>query len=97
MTKSCVARLFARYDLLSLPVVDQGNRLVGIITVDDVVHAITQEATEDFQLMAATSPSERPYLKTGVWTLALETVRLFWLWQVLMLVCHRNRYCPTKL
>ena len=49
-----VARLFAKYDLLSLPVVDQENRLVGIVTVDDVVEVITQEATEDFQLMAAT-------------------------------------------
>lgn len=77
-----VARLFAKYDLLSLPVVDQENRLVGIITVDDVVHVITQEATEDFQLMAATSPSERPYLKTGVWTLARN--RVVWL-AVLML------------
>ena len=77
-----VARLFAKYDLLSLPVVDQENRLVGIVTVDDVVEVITQEATEDFQLMAATSPSERPYLKTDVWTLARN--RAVWL-AVLML------------
>lgn len=77
-----VARLFAKYDLLSLPVVDQENRLVGIITVDDVVHVINQEATEDFQLMAATKPSERPYLKTGVWELARN--RVVWL-AVLML------------
>jgi magnesium transporter len=77
-----VARLFAKYDLLSLPVVDQENRLVGIVTVDDVVQVITQEATEDFQLMAATSPTERPYLRTSVWELARH--RIIWL-AVLML------------
>ena len=65
-----VAHLFAKYDFISLPVVDQENRLVGIVTVDDVVAVITQEATEDFQLMAATSPTERPYLKSSVWELA---------------------------
>ncbi len=44
-----VAQLFARYDLLSLPVVDHENRLVGIVTVDDIVEVIHREATEDFQ------------------------------------------------
>ncbi|HHY09126.1 MAG TPA: magnesium transporter [Firmicutes bacterium] len=72
-----VAQLFARYDLLSLPVVDHENRLVGIVTVDDIVEVIHQEATEDFQKMAAMAPSERPYLKTSVFTLAKN--RIFWL------------------
>ena len=77
-----VAHLFAKYDFISLPVVDQENRLVGIVTVDDVVAVITQEATEDFQLMAATSPTERPYLKSSVWELAKN--RVIWL-AILML------------
>ncbi len=72
-----VAQLFARYDLLSLPIVDHENRLVGIVTVDDVVEVIQQEATEDFQIMAAMAPSERPYLKTSVFKLAKN--RIMWL------------------
>lgn len=77
-----VAQLFAKYDLLSLPVVDHENRLVGIVTVDDVVEVIRQEATEDFQKMAAMAPSEKPYLKTGVFSLAKN--RILWL-MVLMI------------
>lgn len=80
--QEAVAHLFAKYDFISLPVVDQENRLVGIVTVDDVVAVITQEATEDFQLMAATSPTERPYLKSSVWELAKN--RVIWL-AILML------------
>lgn len=72
-----VAESFQKYDLLSLPVVDHENRLVGIITVDDVVDVMEQEATEDFEKMAAMLPSEKPYLKTGVFTLAKN--RLAWL------------------
>lgn len=68
---------FQRYDLLSLPVVDQENRLVGIITVDDIVDVMEQEATEDFEKMAAMVPSEKPYLKTGVFQLAKN--RIMWL------------------
>lgn len=68
---------FQRYDLLSLPVVDQENRLVGIITVDDIVDVMEQEATEDFEKMAAMAPSEKPYLKTGVFQLAKN--RIVWL------------------
>ncbi|MBT9777845.1 magnesium transporter [Clostridium sp. MCC353] len=68
---------FQRYDLLSLPVVDQENRLVGIITVDDIVDVMEQEATEDFEKMAAMAPSEKPYLKTGVFQLAKN--RIMWL------------------
>lgn len=72
-----VASLFKTYDLLSMPVVDIENRLVGIITVDDIVDIIEQENTEDFQKMAAMEPSEEPYLKTPVLTLAKK--RIVWL------------------
>lgn len=68
---------FHKYDLLSLPVVDNENRLVGIVTIDDVVDVMEQEATEDFEKMAAMSPSEKPYLKTGVLQLAKN--RIVWL------------------
>lgn len=71
------AKLFAKYGLLSLPVVDKENRLVGIVTVDDAVEVMEQEATEDFEKMAAMLPSERPYLKTSVLTLAKN--RIVWL------------------
>lgn len=72
-----VAESFRKYDLLSLPVVDHEERLVGIVTVDDVVDVMEQEATEDFEKMAAMIPSEKPYLKTGVFVLAKN--RLAWL------------------
>lgn len=72
-----VAERFNRYDLLSLPVVDKENRLVGIVTVDDAVDVMEQEATEDFEKMSAMLPSEKPYLKTGVFTLAKN--RIVWL------------------
>lgn len=72
-----VARLFNKYDFLSLPVVDHENRLVGIITVDDAMDVMEQEATEDFEVMSAMHPSEKPYLKTGVFTLAKN--RIVWL------------------
>lgn len=72
-----VAERFQKYDLLSLPVVDQENRLVGIVTVDDIVDVMEQEATEDFEKMAAMLPSEKPYLKTSVFQLAKN--RIVWL------------------
>ena len=72
-----VADSFQKYDLLSLPVVDHEERLVGIVTVDDVVDVMEQEATEDFEKMAAMLPSEKPYLKTSVFQLAKN--RLPWL------------------
>ncbi|MBC5581149.1 magnesium transporter [Anaerofilum sp. BX8] len=71
------ARLFNKYDFLSLPVVDHEDRLVGIITVDDAMDVMEQEATEDFEVMGAMHPSEKPYLKTGVITLAKN--RIVWL------------------
>ena len=65
-----VADTMNKYDLLSLPVVDSEDRLVGIVTVDDVMDVMEEEATEDFEKMAAMLPSEKPYLKTGVFQLA---------------------------
>ncbi len=66
-----------KYDFISLPVVDQEDRLVGIVTVDDVMDVMEEEATEDFEKMAAMAPSEKPYLKTSVFTLAKN--RIVWL------------------
>ena len=75
--KEDVARALSKYDFLSLPVVDNENRLVGIVTVDDAIDVIEEEATEDIEKMAAITPSERPYLKTGVWDTFLQ--RIPWL------------------
>ncbi len=72
-----VANTFIRYGYLALPVVDNENRLTGIITVDDIMDVMEQEATEDFQKMAAMSPSEDAYLNTKVLKLAWH--RLPWL------------------
>ncbi len=72
-----IANLFQKYDILSLPVVDRECRLVGIITIDDAVDALQQENTEDFELMAAVTPSETSYLKTGTFDHAKR--RVFWL------------------
>lgn len=66
-----------KYDFISMPVVDRENRLVGIVTVDDVMDVMEEEATEDFEKMAAIVPSERPYLRTGVFSLAKN--RIVWL------------------
>lgn len=72
-----VVETFNKYDLLCLPVVDHEDRLVGIVTVDDAVEVMEQEATEDFEKMAAMFPSEKPYLRTGVLELAKN--RIPWL------------------
>lgn len=75
--QEAVAETFTKYDLLSLPVVDHEDRLVGIVTVDDAVDVMQQEATEDIEKMAAMLPSEKPYLKAGVFSLAKN--RIMWL------------------
>ncbi|MEA4849078.1 MAG: magnesium transporter [Clostridiaceae bacterium] len=72
-----IASLFKKYDFLSMPVVDNECRLVGIVTIDDVVDIIDQENTEDFQRMAAMQPSEEEYLKTNALVLAKH--RITWL------------------
>ncbi|MBQ8782915.1 MAG: magnesium transporter [Clostridia bacterium] len=72
-----VADIARKYDLLSVPVVDNEKRLVGIITIDDIVDVIEEENTEDFEKMALLLPSEDEYLKTGVFTLTKN--RIVWL------------------
>lgn len=72
-----VANVFKRYGFLALPVVDKEERLTGIITVDDIMDVIDQEATEDFQKMAAMAPSEERYLDTSILNLAKH--RIVWL------------------
>lgn len=72
-----IADIFKKYNFTTLPVVDNEMRLVGIITIDDVVDIIEEENTEDFHKMAAIQPSEDSYLKTGVFTLAKN--RVTWL------------------
>jgi len=75
--KEDTARLFQKYDLVSLPVVDSENRLVGIVTVDDIVDVIEEEATKDIEQMAAMQHIETPYLKTNIMTIVKS--RLPWL------------------
>jgi len=72
-----VAGIFKKYGFLALPVVDGENRMTGIITVDDIMDVMEQEATEDFQRMAAMAPSEDDYLDSDVFTLAKQ--RIPWL------------------
>ncbi len=61
-----VSGMFSDYDLLAIPVVDKEKRLVGIVTVDDVMDVMEQETTEDMEIMAAITPSDHPYIRTGV-------------------------------
>lgn len=72
-----VASLFKKYDFLALPVVDREKRLVGIITIDDIIDVIEDENTEDFHKMGALQRSDTAYLSTGVMSLARQ--RLTWL------------------
>ena len=74
-----------RYDFLALPVTDAEGRLVGVVTVDDVMDVMEEEATEDFEKMAAMAPSEKPYLKTGVFTLARHRI----LWLLVLMISGR--------
>ncbi len=76
------AKIFDKYDLYAVPVVDNENRLVGIITVDDAINVIQDEASEDFEKMAAMSPNEKGYFETSVFKHAKN--RIVWL-LVLML------------
>ena len=63
-----VAEKFKKYDLTAMPVVDGENRLVGMVTVDDAIDVMEEEATEDIEKMAAITPSDKPYLKTVSYT-----------------------------
>ena len=62
-----VADIIAKYNLLSLPIVDRESRLVGIVTVDDALDVIEEETTEDIEMMAAILPTDKPYMRTSVW------------------------------
>ena len=75
--KEDVARLLEKYNFLALPIVDTENRLVGIVTVDDAMEILEEEATEDIEKMAAISSSDKPYLKTGIFETYLK--RIPWL------------------
>ena len=75
--KEVVAKEMSKYDLLALPVVDTENRLVGIVTVDDAIDVIEEEATEDIEKMAAMLPSDKPYLSTSVFEIWKQ--RIPWL------------------
>jgi len=75
--REAVANQFAKYGLLALPVVDRENRLVGIVTVDDAIDVMREEATEDIEKMAAITPSDKPYLKTSAFE--LWKARIPWL------------------
>ena len=72
-----VSKLFDKYDFYALPIIDTEQRLVGIVTVDDIMDVVKEEATEDMEIMAAMSPSDEPYLKTSAFTHAKK--RIFWL------------------
>ncbi len=76
------AREMAKYDFIALPVVDKEKRLVGIITVDDAIDVLQDENTEDIEKMAAITPSDKPYLRTGVFSIWLHRIP----WLLLMMV-----------
>ncbi len=82
MDQEQAAAQFKKYDFTAMPVVDNENRLVGIITVDDIVDIMEEEATEDMEKMAAILPSDKPYMKTTVW----ETYRKRIPWLLLLMV-----------
>lgn len=82
MDQEEAANQFKKYDFTAMPVVDNENRLVGIITVDDIVDILEEEATEDMEKMAAIVPSDKPYMKTTVW----ETFKKRIPWLLLLMV-----------
>lgn len=77
-----VANQFNKYDFLAIPVVDGENRLVGIVTVDDAIDVMQEETTEDMEMMAAITPSDKPYMKTGVF----ETYRKRIPWLLVLMI-----------
>ena len=76
------AQMFQKYDFTVLPVVDNEDRMVGIITIDDVVDILEEEATEDIEKMAAIIPTDKPYLKVGV----LETYKKRMPWLLFLMI-----------
>jgi len=77
-----VARMFSKYDFLALPVVDNENRMVGIVTVDDAIDVLEDEATEDMEIMGGMLPSEKTYLKSSTWELFQNRIP----WLMLLMV-----------
>ena len=77
-----VARMFSKYDFLALPVVDNENRMVGIVTFDDAMDVMEDEATEDIERMGGLLPSEKTYLKSSVWELFKNRIP----WLMLLMV-----------
>ena len=77
MDQEEVARVLERYGLLALPVINDRQVLLGVVTVDDVIDVLREEATEDISRLGATEPLEQPYLQTGF--LSLVRARVFWL------------------
>ena len=82
MDQEEVARQFKKYDFTAMPVVDNEKRLVGIITVDDIVDIMEEETTEDMEKMAAIVPSDKPYMKTGIF----ETFKKRIPWLLLLMI-----------
>lgn len=82
MDQEEVAHQFQKYDFTAMPVVDNENRLVGIITVDDVVDILQEETTEDMEKMAAIVPTDKPYMKTS----AFDTYKKRIPWLLLLMV-----------
>jgi len=80
--KEDVANDLSKYDFLAMPVVDKESRLVGIVTIDDAIDVIEEEVTEDIELMAAIVPTDKPYLRAGVW----ETVKSRIPWLMLLML-----------
>lgn len=91
--KEEVANQFNKYNFLAMPVVDKECRLVGIITIDDALDVITEEATEDISKIAAVIPNDKPYLKTSIWRIWLS--RAPWL-LILMLSATVTGLIITK-
>ena len=77
-----VAQMLSKYNFLALPVVDGENRMVGIVTFDDAMDVLEDEATEDIEIMAAMIPSEKPYLKSSPWDLFKHRIP----WLLLLMV-----------
>ena len=93
MDQEEVAAQFKKYDFTTMPVVDNENRLVGIVTVDDIVDIIEEETTEDMEKMAAIVPSDKPYMRTGIF----ETFRKRIPWLLLLMIsAHFTRTILTN-
>ncbi|MCR4903553.1 MAG: magnesium transporter [Butyrivibrio sp.] len=82
MDQEETAKMFQKYDFTAMPVVDNENRMVGIITIDDVVDILEEEATEDIEKMAAILPTDKPYFKVGIF----ETYKTRMPWLLLLMI-----------